>query len=278
MRIICLIENTCESGEFYVEHGLSLYIETENHKILCDTGASDKFIRNAEKLGVDLSAVDCAVLSHGHYDHCGGVGAFSILNNKAKIYINSAAFGEYYHFMKNEKSILQKKYIGIDKKLLDLPNMVLTKGDYKINDEAFILHDVKAEKLQPLTNCSLKCVALNGVFCDDFAHEQYLEVKSANKTVLISGCAHKGIVNIIEAYKNFRGYAPDVVISGFHTVNRNGYSEREIKLIYETGKELMKYKTRFYTCHCTGEKPYEILKSVMGEQISYISSGKEIHM
>ena len=72
MIIKVLSENTAASDEFGCEHGLSLYVETGKHRLLFDTGASDLFAKNAARLGVELSAVDTAVLSHGHYDHGGG--------------------------------------------------------------------------------------------------------------------------------------------------------------------------------------------------------------
>ena len=76
MKIVNLIENTEGCSGCASEHGLSFYIETVKHKLLVDTGATDTFIRNAEILGVDLAAVDTVILSHGHYDHGGGLPAF----------------------------------------------------------------------------------------------------------------------------------------------------------------------------------------------------------
>lgn len=76
MLIKVLIENTAISKDFGCEHGLSLYIETGDRKILFDVGASELFLENAKKLGVDVSDVDYLVISHGHYDHGGGLRAF----------------------------------------------------------------------------------------------------------------------------------------------------------------------------------------------------------
>ena len=82
MKIVNLIENTEGCSGCASEHGLSFYIETEKHKLLVDTGATDAFIQNAEILGVNLASVDTVILSHGHYDHGGGLPAFvnGILN------------------------------------------------------------------------------------------------------------------------------------------------------------------------------------------------------
>lgn len=85
MRILNLVEN--EEGVPGCEevHGLSFYVETQNHKLLFDTSPSEVVLRNAERLGVDLTAVDTVILSHGHYDHSGGIMAFTSINPNAKI-------------------------------------------------------------------------------------------------------------------------------------------------------------------------------------------------
>ena len=88
MRIINLIENTKGCRDCLFEHGLSFYAETGKHRILVDTGASDAFIRNAARLEVDLKQVDMVILSHGHYDHAGGIPAFHRINPGAVIYMH----------------------------------------------------------------------------------------------------------------------------------------------------------------------------------------------
>ncbi len=92
MKIVTLIENTSLSKDYHHQHGLSLYIESGQHKILFDTGSDGKFIENAKKLQVDLTKVDTVVISHGHYDHGGGLKAFVEINDKAQIYIGVGAY------------------------------------------------------------------------------------------------------------------------------------------------------------------------------------------
>lgn len=96
MIIKVLSENTAATKEFGYEHGLSLYVETAKHSLLFDTGASGLFAENAARLGVDLSAVDVAVLSHGHYDHGGGLKTFLDKNKQAKVYVRKQAFEPHY--------------------------------------------------------------------------------------------------------------------------------------------------------------------------------------
>ena len=105
MKITVLTENTTELG-LPVEHGLSLFIEIGDRRILFDSGQSDLFAKNAEALGVDLKTVDFAVLSHGHYDHGGGLKKFLEVNGKAKIYMSRYAFEPHFN--------AEDKYNGLD--------------------------------------------------------------------------------------------------------------------------------------------------------------------
>ena len=109
MKIVTLMENTACCSGFLAEHGLSLYIETGNRKILFDAGQSAAFANNAEILGVDLRKVDFAVLSHGHYDHSGGLERFLEINPIAPVYVSSHAFEAHYAG--------DGRYIGVDTSL-----------------------------------------------------------------------------------------------------------------------------------------------------------------
>ena len=96
MKIVVLCENSPSSPEFEAEHGLSFYVETPTRRFLFDFGASSLFLRNAERLGVDVSTVDAAFLSHGHRDHGGGLAAFLEKNRVAPVYAAEKALQSYY--------------------------------------------------------------------------------------------------------------------------------------------------------------------------------------
>lgn len=96
MKIISLMEDTPGCSGCLHEHGLSFYIETKKHRLLSDTGATGAFLDNAGRLGVDLKEVDTVILSHGHYDHTGGMLAFAEKNPSARIYLHTLADGAYY--------------------------------------------------------------------------------------------------------------------------------------------------------------------------------------
>ena len=139
MKITVLTENTCPSGKYGSEHGLSLYIETQNKKILFDMGQTDIFAQNAKQLSVDLSLVDIAILSHGHYDHGGGLKAFCQLNDTAKICLRKGSFGDYVA-LEEDGSL---RYIGLDPTLQAYADrLVFTEERAQLDEELLIFSDV----------------------------------------------------------------------------------------------------------------------------------------
>ena len=296
MKIVCLMENTLGNELCQTEHGLSLYIETGNRAILADTGASGLFLENAEKLGVDLSKVEAVFLSHGHYDHGGGILEFQRINPTAKIVMQKKALGDFWH-----KSTLTEKYIGLDPKMKELTNLLLLEGDgiYHKKSQSlsciketwkgksdlekqekddiyiFILNtEVQKElKCWPEGNLVLKEKVGDDYIQDCFVHEQYIVIQEAGLRILISGCAHNGILNILDEYRRKYSKNPDVIISGFHMRRKSGYQEKDIEIIKETAMELKGTGILCYTGHCTGEEPYQWMKEIMGEQLQYIHCG-----
>lgn len=271
MRIVNLVENTPGVLGCGYEHGLSFYIETKKHRLLVDSGATEVFLRNAEILGIDLRAVDAMILSHGHYDHAGGILAFSRVNPDAKIYLKDSAGEDYYHLKKDEE-----KYIGIDKGILKLKQCVFVQGDLEIDDELFLYTDVSGSRYPAKGNLLLKKKTEEGFLQDTFDHEQCLVIVQEGKRILLSGCAHNGILNILDRYKELFYSDPDIVISGFHLMKEGEYVGEEILNIQEIAHELAKMDTVFYTGHCTGERACGIMKEIMGEKLQIIHSGAVI--
>lgn len=252
MRVTVLTENTACREEVAAQHGLSLFIETGERKILFDMGQDDTFLRNAEAMGIDLSQVDIAFVSHGHYDHGGGLETFLRVNTKAPIYLQEKAFGNYYNGT--------QKYIGLDKTLQRHPRLIYTSGTCTVA-EGLTLTDCNRFNW----NCNpwgLNRREEDAFLPDEFYHEQYLEITEGSKRVLISGCSHKGIVNIA------RHFHPDVMIGGFH-LNKMEDPE-EIKAV---ASKLLLSDTVYYTGHCTGEAQFALLKEIMGLRLQSLSTG-----
>ena len=106
--ITIIVEDTLSDGQLGCEHGLALWVVYGNKKILFDTGQSDLIIKNANKIGIDLALTDAIVLSHGHYDHTGGLPAVANIARQAKLYLHPAALEDKY-----SKKTLGAKPIGV---------------------------------------------------------------------------------------------------------------------------------------------------------------------
>ena len=268
MKIVTLVENTSEKEECVAEHGLSIYIETEKHKLLLDTGQTDAVVKNAETLGIDLAAVDTVILSHGHYDHSGGILPFSKLNRTAQIVMQRTAAEPHYN---------GERYIGIDTDILKLPNVRLIDGDIRLDDELFLFSGITGRRCYPQGNKKLSCLKDGEKVEDDFAHEQCLVITQNGKRWLLSGCAHNGILNILDRYKELFGSEPDYVVSGFHMMKRDAEHTEEVKaVIIQTAQELSMMKTVFYSGHCTGIPAFKLMKEIMGDKLLALHSGEQI--
>lgn len=267
MKIINLMEDTPGREGCLYEHGLSFYIETKRHKLLMDTGATDAFMKNAETLGIDLEQVDTVILSHGHYDHAGGILPFVKRNSKAMIYMLRTAGEDYYSIRENGET-----YIGIDKEILTLPQLICVEGDCAIDEELFLFSNISGERLRPQSNRRLKKKEGDFLVQDNFEHEQCLVIAQEQKKILLSGCAHNGILNILDRYREIYGDVPDAVISGFHMIQKT-YTEEDMENIRITAEELAGLNTVFYTGHCTGKTAFDIMKQIMGDQLREIRVG-----
>ena len=276
MKIVNLIENTEGSTGCACAHGISFYVETKQHKLLVDLGPSEDTLKNAEKLGIDLTQVDTVILSHGHYDHSGGIIAFSKINPDAVIYMQESAGDEYYADDGESADRERYRYIGIDKEITSLPQVKTVQGYHRIDDKLELFTVKERTHKLPFTNKKLLIKENDEYVRDDFRHEHYLVVSDDNKKILISGCAHNGILSILDAYKEKYGAYPDAVISGFHLMKKTKYTDEELREVVDIGRELKKYPTMFYTCHCTGEPAYKMMKLSMGEQLQYVHSGDEV--
>lgn len=271
MKIMTLVDSLTEQKDLQCKHGLCLYIETERHKILFDLGSDETFLYNAKACGIDIKAVDTVIISHGHSDHGGGLGAFQQVNRTAKIYIHPEAFIPHYN-----KVVKIPVFCGLDPKYKNNKEIVYTGDRYIIDRNLILFSNVEGNKCVPSINHSLQMQEGRHKVADNFAHEQNLIIQEDGKVVLIGGCAHRGVINIIKQAFFLTGKPIDAVVSGFHLTDPVLKKTENDAFLDKLAYNLKKYSCQYYTCHCTGWEPYLYLKQQMGEQLYYLQAGETV--
>ncbi|HAQ55864.1 MAG TPA: MBL fold hydrolase [Acholeplasmatales bacterium] len=270
MIVSTLIENTSCDPRLCGEHGLSLFVESGTHRLLFDTGGSDLLIHNATAMGVDLASVDTVVISHGHADHGGGLRAFLELNHTAVVLIHKDAFEP--HRSKHPDRWID---VGLDPGLKKHPQVMMTDDFHRMDDGMFLFSGVAGTRYLPSMNQNLYR-GDGPLVPDEFRHEQNLVIRDRDAIVLFIGCAHTGVVNIMNHAADRYGIAPTHVIGGFHMSSRSSTVGESPDVIREVAAWLRQTESVFYTGHCTGETAYRIMKKKMGKQLQKISTGTTI--
>ena len=273
MILKTLVENTSISTEYKAKHGICFYIEAGEHKILFDVGSDDLFLKNAEKMGIDIYKIDIVVISHGHRDHGGALKLFLEKNKTAKVYIRENAFEK--HYIK----VLGVYFnTGIDASLKKHPQVVLTKENVAIDEQLVLFSDVQTTELQSTSNNVLYAKRAGRICLDDFSHEQNLLIMEEENRILIAGCSHAGIVNIKKKAEEIINTKVTHVIAGFHLYNPVSGRKESDMLIRTVAERLKDDHTQYYTCHCTGRKAFTILKEVLSDKIDYLSTGTQVEI
>ena len=274
MEILCLSENHVKEP-FQSEHSLSLLLSWEGHSLLFDMGASALFLKNAARLGADVAGVEAAALSHGHYDHGGGLRAFLAHSARAPVYVRAEAFGAR-GSLRPSGEVAQ---IGLDASLRANPRLRLLTGNAQILPGALLFADEGREVPLPRANGVLFREEGGGWAPDPFCDEQNLLLRAEGKAVLVTGCAHRGIVNIVRRAQELAGGRIDAVVGGFHLSNpRTGVCEPEESLqeVFRCFAELE--GARFYTGHCTGDAALARLQAALPGRVMPLYAGMRLKL
>lgn len=275
-----MVENT-KPGESALQErfGLGLYIETYDRKILFDNGPDDAFDHNAKVLGINLEDIDAFVLSHAHYDHGGGLQRFLAVNNKAKVYLLPAAENLYYSKTGDETY----EYIGLDPEmLLASKNRFCCFNGKETIGEFIHLFEIQFHRgFVPASNTLLYKKNKGEYIHDDFRHELVMAVTENNRNIVFTGCAHSGILNMVETV---RAQLPDipvtVLIGGFHLMNPETCKlAEEPEVVVSLANMLVSRGIeKIYTGHCTGAEGYRLLKKTLEDRIERLYTGLEINL
>lgn len=268
MKITTLIENKSgERDELHTEHGLSVHIEVDGRSILFDLGQSGNFIDNAKSLDIDLKKVDYIIISHGHYDHSGGLERFiEEINPNAKLYLGDGFFNKKYRLSGED----DYEYIGnpFDEEFLKSNNIEFQyiKDDIsRITENLSIYGNFIRNDEFENTNQDMY-LEENGDYKKDlFLDEISLGIKTDKGLIIIVGCSHVGIVNILETISRKTNMNIYAIIGGTHLVKED---DDKINRIIEYIKE--KDIKIIGACHCTGKQG----ETMMGQQLeeSFISN------
>jgi 7,8-dihydropterin-6-yl-methyl-4-(beta-D-ribofuranosyl)aminobenzene 5'-phosphate synthase len=273
VRITTLSENTAAIGEFLGEWGLSILVETDKAKVLLDTGKSVSTTYNADTLGIDLSNIDSIVLSHGHYDHTGGLS--SVLRRMRK-QVDIIAHPDVWQLKYSHRLNMPDRYIGIPFQRTELEslgarfnlnsqpvtinNAILTTGevpmvtDYEQIDEGLFVKE--GDTLHP----------------DELLDDMALIVKSPKGLIIVAGCAHRGIINTIYHARELTGIEKiHAVIGGSHLMNT---SEERIWQTIAAFREMGVEKLGL--CHCTDLPAASILAQEFGDGFFFNKAGTSI--
>ncbi|MBP3577318.1 MAG: MBL fold metallo-hydrolase [Lachnospiraceae bacterium] len=259
LKITTLIENMPDKdGKLAFEHGFSVWIELENEKILFDTGQTGAFVKNAEQLGIDLSEADRIIVSHGHYDHTGGIPELlGKLKRKTPFYMGKEFFIPKYKLLEDGSY----KYNGnpFVKELLtnnpvtELHNIEETVT--KISGKLILFKNFFRENNFEKVNPKFFIETEQGFVQDLFPDEIALGIVTERGIVLIAGCSHVGIVNILDTVQKETGLPVAAVLGGTHLV------EADKERLEKTAEAMKRYGVRtIAVSHCTGEAGMELLK------------------
>lgn len=250
MKLTILVENDCTERTLCSEHGLSLYLEYNNRCYLLDAGQSEKFFLNARHLNCNLSTIDAAILSHGHYDHANGFSTLLDENRSVKVYARTTVFQDQYAD--------GTRYIGLSP----------------------ILRECYTDRFDRSDETRMIAPGL-WLVPDAVDHEQSLVAETEQGLVVMNSCCHAGGDVIVEdILERFPGQKVCALVGGLHLMSSGGVStlgvtpdevrRLTLRLVQELGVE------RIYTGHCTGSPAFALMQETAPDHVFPIHTGSTI--
>ena len=272
MRITTLIENNPHPNrqELMFEHGLSFYIELHDHIFMSDVGKTGEFADNAERIGVDLTKVDALAITHQHYDHGGGLARFMQVNHSARVYLRCSPQEDFVA----KEPFRRARYIGLNQKVLEAHNdrIAYVGENCEILPGIHLLTAIPLVYPKPVGDKRLRVKRGHRIKPDTFEHELVTVLAGEKGLIVLTGCAHSGVLNMVAAVRDaLPGQPIRAVIGGFHL------KQEDESLVRQIGEALFNWNIpEVYTGHCTGEESYAVLESVLGDRLQKLHTGLEM--
>ncbi len=272
IRIQIVVDNEAQEG-LRAEHGFALWLEVDEQRILFDTGQKDALLYNAEKLNLDLGEADTLILSHGHYDHTGGLADVLSCNHHVNVYCHAAAFLPRYSI-----------HNGIAKPVKMTTRAMSSIGSLPEERLHWVTKSIKTSKAVTLTGEIPRNVdfeTTGGAFyfdrdgkrTDAIVDDMALWVNSSKGLVICIGCCHAGIINTLNHIKAVSGTDKiHTLIGGLHL--KNADDQRLQKTIDLLKQEKIE---NIITCHCTGDIAHQQLKEQLHAQKGFAGMDIQIH-
>lgn len=266
MKIQVLVDNYVDRPHLCAEHGFSCLISFKDKKILFDTGQSSHIKKNGEVLNVRFDKVDFVVLSHGHYDHTGGLPF--IFHNGLKIYAHEDISSEHMRSPCPD----EYEYIGIDKGFFATCNKSFIFNNTLFEIMPGVILSGRIKRYEPFDADDRLYLKKDDTFEKDmFLDEQYLVVCEDGAYSIFTGCSHAGIINIIKDFRlNFGDVKLKNIVGGFHLFKSDSKVLEKVAdcLIHNDVEKI-------FTGHCTGIAGAIYLKQLLGERLIITKVGLE---
>lgn len=280
MQVTALIDNELSPSHRALtrEWALSMHIQWSGGSLLFDTGQKGGFADNARALGIDVAAIDTVVLSHGHFDHGGGLLRFFEANANAPVFTRREV----------EETPLYARilglpiYAGLDPRVFGehRARMRLVEGNTETLPGLHLVTRIGNAHPRPRFNSILYRKEEGRFVPDDFRHELVTAIEEQDGLVVFTGCSHHGVIDMVEAVKTaLPGKRIKGLVGGFHLAGLPPFDLKGEKAasIDRLAQELEALDIpQIVTSHCTGKRPFEALRAKLGDRIRYLATGERI--